>query len=574
MRKRRRCPTNTHEQHGRPSAFDLRMTEEDITKRPYILPNTGSLRRSLRLEKKTNASQAHLPSPATSTEQEQKGWKKRKSVIEDSPSAGAPRPEKKRKTSDSTIADIYDQGYKDWITYWVFEDATLPPPKFFANTASMTSNPSGQKRVRTESTRMSDRRARLEENHVFIFDTWKMNADRQTFCEKLLDGNRKPEGYPFYREEHRSAVLRRAATASEAIIQRDILPTLIPSVENLKLLNLEFFKDIDLDPFIDEINAEWKRTNTMAGKHPKPDYVAGLRRGVFDSATWNSLARYATPDTPVLLSPDMCFPLLLGEAKRGQDGIQLALMQAIHAGAIAVKSQISLHWAAYGKTHAKVTELYGQPLVFSVCHNHEEVYLLVHYALFELGKLQFYHAKLKQVNLTMYGGRNQDQPNNFVENVYKTCGPLHLARIKEAAKKLREEDEKKRKEEKEKEKEKQKQKQRGEQREEARSQPSTGVSFGTAQLGLEDDASDGTASEGSQDSGTGLFKKPKLPESAQTAKELALIRRLMEEQKTDFEQRTKEQKVEKEKLERQLEEQRLQIRQFMDLLGSSNPGKR
>ena len=148
----------------------------------------------------------------------------------------------------------------------------------------------------------------------------------------------------------------------------------------------------------------------MGDKHPKPDYVAGLRRSAFDEETWDKLMNYGTPDTPVLLSTATCFPLLIAEAKRGSIGLQEAEYQAIHGAAIAVRSQIRLFWQAYGKSHAKVKELYGQALVYSVCLNHDLVYILAHYATLKEGttdQVEYYYCKLKIYSLTMEDGKDQ-----------------------------------------------------------------------------------------------------------------------------------------------------------------------
>lgn len=242
----------------------------------------------------------------------------------------------------------------------------------------------------------------------------------------------------------------------------------------------------------------------MGGSIPKPDYVAGMRRSAFDQKTWDSLQKYATPDTPVLLSQLTCYPLVLAEARSGAMSIQEAMLQAIHAAAIAVKAQIKLHWEAYGEYDDKVKELYGEPLVFTICHDHDEVQIMAHYALLQEGKLQFHYSRLKMLSLTMNQGRDQNLPNTFVENVYRMCGPLHSERIRGAAKKLSEKEPKNLTEK----------------------ESDTDMSFGASQPGLGDDDS--------QDSVNNVFKKPSLSPSVMVARELAEFRTLMEKQTADL----------------------------------------
>lgn len=90
---------------------------------------------------------------------------------------------------------------------------------------------------------------------------------------------------------------------------------------------------------------------------------------------------YATQATPVFLTHDTCYPVLIGQVSSSSAGLLLAEERASHAAAIALKSQFSLCWKAYGKNHAIVKELYGQALVFSLYHNSEVVYVSAYYAL-------------------------------------------------------------------------------------------------------------------------------------------------------------------------------------------------
>ena len=260
---------------------------------------------------------------------------------------------------------------------------------------------------------------------------------------------------------------------------------------------------------------------TMGGKHPKPDYVAALRRTAFDDETWEKLLNYANPENPVLLSAESCFPLVIAEAKRGAVGIQEAEFQSTQAAAMAVRQQIHLLWAAYGKTYQLVQELYGQALVFTVCYNHDAVIISAHYALLKertQDKLEFYRCKISFLSLTMNDGRDENKPNTFVENVYKICGPKHLKRLQDAAKKL------------------------------PGLATSTGMSFNTSQLGLGDD--------GSQVPIDNTFKKPSLPPSAQAAQELAEIRAIMEGQRADLKAQLELMEVQRTDLKAQLEQQR------------------
>ena len=116
----------------------------------------------------------------------------------------------------------------------------------------VSSTPS--KRTRSESTAATERRARLTEHHVYMDEDRPMNQASRKLCDQLLLGDRPPSGFPVYKAKNRRDVLRDAVVASEAIIQRDVLPVVVPSVVNLNRNGT-----INLEHFGDEINAEWTK---------------------------------------------------------------------------------------------------------------------------------------------------------------------------------------------------------------------------------------------------------------------------------------------------------------------------
>lgn len=376
-------------------------------KRSHPSPQPENLSRSPRLNKNNNETQTergHFSTPTSSVEQGRIRINKRKSVEEQSSLGETTKKEKRRK--------IQSQKHIDWKTYWVVEEAEIPPPDYFEDAPNMPSSKRARSELRNESESKSrcssvtpqERRRRLIEHDVYTNEDRLMSTASRKLCDELLLGDRPPAGFPVYKAEKRHDVLQEAETVAEAIIQRDVLPIVVPSVVNLNRNGI-----IDLKHFGDEINAAWTKPMTMGGKHPKPDYVAALRRTPFDNETWKKLLSYATPENPVLLSPESCFPLVIAEAERGITGILEAEFQAVHAAAIAVKQQIHLFWAAYGKSDELVRELYGQALVFTVCHNHDDVKISAHYALFNEGtqdKLEFYRNRIANLSLLTNNGKD------------------------------------------------------------------------------------------------------------------------------------------------------------------------
>ena len=119
-------------------------------------------------------------------------------------------------------------------------------------------------------------------------------------------------------------------------------------------------------------------------------------------------------------------------------GIQIAEEQALHAASIALKSQFSLYWQAYGKKHEFVKSLYNQVLVFSIAHNNDIVYISAHFAVPKEGsdELHFVGKRIAIWSLTLNEGRDRDKAYSFVEKLHQEFSPKYLDRIRTAARLL------------------------------------------------------------------------------------------------------------------------------------------
>ena len=161
----------------------------------------------------------------------------------------------------------------------------------------------------------SDRLARMQEHRIFMEASVLMKEMSEDLCIEFLDGNREPVSYPFFPATRILDVLARVEIANEGRIQRDVLPCVVPSVENLRFCGV-----LGLESFVEELSAPWIRCATMGSTVPKPDYVAGLSQQAFSSNELERLRNYATLTTPFLFTPNLCFPFLICEAKDGDVG--------------------------------------------------------------------------------------------------------------------------------------------------------------------------------------------------------------------------------------------------------------
>ena len=381
---------------------------------------------------------------------------------------------------------------------------------------------------KSESSHRTDRLEGMQEHGIVMMASNLLERESKQMCDQLLEGHRTPVGFPVWPTGRRRDVMERVHSLSEGRIKRDILPLVVPSAENL-----HFCGESGFDLLGDEIQTEWTRCAPMGSSRPKPDYVAGLRRNAFTKGMFDKLRNYATPFRPFLFTHDICYPFLIAEAKSGEEGLAEAERQNIHSASIAVRSIIELYWAAYGKHDARVKQLYGQALVFTVSHNHDEVHIYAHFAVLVEGSielLKFHRYQIALISLTMFNGRYQDIPYTFAYNVYKNFAPQHLQRIVEAARQLDE------------------------------TPPlvprnQTRLSSQASSVSLEDTASEQDSQETiSQD--VDAFSKPSMPATVSQAQEKAKLGEQMDKLSQLLEQQRKKSQEEEKWLEQQMEQQR------------------
>lgn len=328
---------------------------------------------------------------------------------------------------NSTISEQVIEHSMDRIAYWV---DTARWPKEFRQEGLKMSRPDLKKR-KYQSTHSSNYTERLLVHGNLMKSSTYLDRSSKTLCFNLLKGEHTPQQYPCYPPEQIQNVLERIHALNEARLQRDIMPWIVPSAENLY-----FSGQIELDYIGEEIQVEWSRCTTLGGTKPKPNYTAGLMSKAFTQDEIDKLQHYASPDTPFFFTPNLCFPFLMCEAQTGQNEIDKADLQNIHSGSIAVNAIITLYKTAFGKTDpSRVKELDGQILAFSVSHNNRQVNLYGHYAILDdtsVKKIKFCRYEIAIFSLTAQDGANKFKPYNFVLNVYNTFAPAHKKRIQDA----------------------------------------------------------------------------------------------------------------------------------------------
>ncbi|KAI4156097.1 MAG: hypothetical protein LQ340_000527 [Diploschistes diacapsis] len=417
------------------------------TSAPAACLQSSSIRESARPEEtkesKEQEQQQQLLSPTASNSIEHK---RKRSLSHNSREKHDPDYKKLKsapRTPDS-LKVILDDPVAHWAStnYW--------PPNFSEEGRKMSSEPSKKRKNQSESstTRRSEsdsaskqtREAlhrfgiisQMQQHGIIMAASNLMKEESRELCNKLLEGTRSPVSYPCFPVEKLFDVLARLEDANEPRIQRDILPWVVPSVENL-----HFSGEPGLAFIREELSTDWTGCATMGATRPKPDYVAGLPEKAFSRDELDILKKYATPTRPFRFTNELCFPFLICEAKSGEVGLNRANRQNLHSAGIAVRALIELHWAAYEQDDPHVP--YGQVLVFTISHNHNTVDIYGHFGMLAgdgAGKLEIYRRQIALYSLSLNEGRDRNKSYNFVYNVYQQFVPQHLARIKEAAKQM------------------------------------------------------------------------------------------------------------------------------------------
>lgn len=318
-----------------------------------------------------------------------------------------------------------------WIVYekWP-KEFSEPAAAMNLDRGTSASRDSSSKR-KSESTHRFEQAERLAANGIFMRSSALVQPSSKDLCNSFLTSGHMPVYWPSYPPEKFTTVLERVAGLNEPRIQRDVMPVVVPSAENLALCGEP------VEPWIgDEVQAEWIRCRTLGSTKPKPDYTAGLLRKAFTTEENEKLQNYSSSSGSFQVTPELTFPFLMCEAKSGEEGLNKAHRQNIHSGSIAVKAIIDLYGAAFGDSNPdRVNELYGQILVFTVAHNHNTVYLYGHYAVLADGsfdKLEYYRHEIAIFSLTIDDGRDRFRTYNFVRDVYEKFAPAHRKRIMDA----------------------------------------------------------------------------------------------------------------------------------------------
>lgn len=411
----------------------------------------------------------------------------------------------KRSRVADTSTQTEDQKY-DPITHWVVNDCwpqsfgheVITMAQNCASTPKTASQDSSSKR-KSDTTHRTDRLERMAEHGVFMKNSALIQKSSKELCSEYLRGDRKPLYWSCFPPEKIPDILERIDGLNEGRIQRDVMPWVVPSAENLFYSN-----ELTVDWIGDEVQAEWKRCQTLGSTRPKPDYTAGLLRKAFTKDELQKLQNYCAPWRPFLFTPELSFPFLICEAKSGDEGLNKAHRQNIHSASIAVKAIIELYRAAFGGSDPhRIGELYGQILVFTISHNHNIAYLHGHYAVLaedSSEKLEFYRYEIALFSLSLDDGRDRYRSYSFVRNVYEKFAPEHRRRIRDAAACLEGPGER------------------------------TGLSSSASSLALaESDLQTNSQDTPSQDDG--VFQTPGLPASASRNEPLKLIRAQMEQQR-------------------------------------------
>ncbi|KAL8905171.1 MAG: hypothetical protein Q9207_002798 [Kuettlingeria erythrocarpa] len=293
-----------------------------------------------------------------------------------------------------------------------------------------SSKPSSGKR-KSSSVHRVERIKKLARYGISMKLSNELEASARERCEAFVEGDRVPSHYPGYSALSLPAALERAQDLNEARLCRDVMPWVAPSAEHSY-----WNEEITLGYLVDEVQADWSGCAPMGSTRPKPDLTIGISPDDFDEGETRKLKCFSSPERPCFVTPNLCYPFFMVEAKTGEEGLNKADRQNAHSAGIAVNAIIELQKAAFEATAPdRVQELFGKPLVFSVSLNGRHVVLYAHFAVLnpdQTGAYTIQRSEIDVISLFKRSGADRFKPYNFTLNVYQTVGQEHRTRIKEA----------------------------------------------------------------------------------------------------------------------------------------------
>jgi flagellar biosynthesis GTPase FlhF len=180
---------------------------------------------------------------------------------------------------------------------------------------------------------------------------------------------------------------------------------------------------------MEEVSADWTKSDPMGGPKSRPDFAAGIHSSAFPDEEISKLKNHTAWERATLFADNMYFPFLLCEAKNGDQGINRADRQNAQSSSVAVNAVLQLH-RVLGDDRA--SQLSGQILVFSVSHDNERVKVYGHYTVIEGAKATFYRSPVESFTLNFRNGQGRKRTYDFVRELYRKFYPEHLKRIREA----------------------------------------------------------------------------------------------------------------------------------------------
>ena len=152
---------------------------------------------------------------------------------------------------------------------------------------------------------------------------------------------------------------------NEAIVNRDIIPMIVPPITSLY-----FNGDSNLKHVVIEVNADWYDQCVLEGPRPRPDLAIGLFSSAFIEGEIDKLKRYTSVYNWTQVTMHMLFPFLICEVKCGREGLDIVDRQNMHSCSVAVRALLRIEQEADKyRPEKKIESLNGQVLVFSISHD-------------------------------------------------------------------------------------------------------------------------------------------------------------------------------------------------------------
>lgn len=247
--------------------------------------------------------------------------------------------------------------------------------------------------------------------------------DSQTMCAQLLSIPQPVPKEGFFQPEGLEQFEELLKMKSEAIVQRDMTPLIIPSLCYLIMGGAEHFSRM-----AEAMSDLWLPHVAIDERRPKPDYSLGFHSSAFTAEQRKTLTGHPALQNPLIHgsyavpSSTTILPFFTCEVKCCGEDMTVADRQNTLSATIGLQGLVVLFRAVN-----RENELHRRILYFSISHNDQEVYVYGHYPVINGESTGYYRHTVFRYRIFEDGGEQRWMAYKFVRSLQDVFAPrLHV----------------------------------------------------------------------------------------------------------------------------------------------------